>query len=173
MLSPRIYLFGYSIILRRFDLKSSIKNTFFFFYLYSKIELILKCIFYRIDGDLAETLIGLDVSENRLKPDDIYSLSTSKLEQLYVSANRLTTIPESITDYRCFLALKLLDLSDNLLSCPRTFYVLSTLHNLQVLNLSDNRVSFIPYLVTKQVRLYYYYCVIVISRYIISYYESK
>ncbi|XP_060846363.1 protein lap1-like [Rhopalosiphum padi] len=104
-----------------------------------------------IDGDLAETLIRLDVSENQLNPDDIYRLSImSKLEQLYMLANNLTAIPESITNCHCFLSLKLLDLSDNYLSCPRTFYVLSTLHNLQVLNMSNNRISFIPYLVMKQ-----------------------
>ncbi|XP_025202604.1 uncharacterized protein LOC112599762 [Melanaphis sacchari] len=103
-----------------------------------------------IDGDLAETLIRLDVSENQLNPDDIYHLSISKLEQLYMLKNNLTVIPESITNFHCFLSLKLLDLSDNYLSCPRTFYIMSTLHNLQVLNMRSNRISFIPYLIMKQ-----------------------
>ncbi|KAF0770290.1 malignant fibrous histiocytoma-amplified sequence 1-like, partial [Aphis craccivora] len=104
-----------------------------------------------IDGDLAETLIRLDVSENQLNPDDIYRLSLlSKLEQLFMLANNLTVIPESLTNCHCFLSLKLLDLSDNYLSCPRTFYVLSTMHNLQVLNLSNNRISCIPHLIMKK-----------------------
>ncbi|XP_022170011.1 serine/threonine-protein kinase BRI1-like 2, partial [Myzus persicae] len=103
-----------------------------------------------IDGDLAETLIRLDVSENQLNPEDIYRLSMSKLEQLYMLANNLTVIPERITNCHCFLSLKLLDLSDNYLSCPRTFYMLSTLHNLQVLIMSNNQISYIPYLIMKQ-----------------------
>ncbi|XP_003243746.1 malignant fibrous histiocytoma-amplified sequence 1-like [Acyrthosiphon pisum] len=103
-----------------------------------------------IDGDLAETLIRLDVSENQLNPEDIYRLSMSKLEELYMLANNLTVIPESITNCHCFLSLKLLDLSDNYLSCPRTFYMLSTLHNLQELIMSNNRISYIPYLIAKQ-----------------------
>ncbi|KAL5244747.1 hypothetical protein ACI65C_012157 [Semiaphis heraclei] len=103
-----------------------------------------------IDGDLAETLIRLDVSENKLNSDDIYRLSASKLEQLYMLANNLTDIPESITNCHCFLLLKLLDLSDNYLSCPKTFYMLSTLYNLQVLIMSNNRISCIPYLIMKQ-----------------------
>lgn len=105
-----------------------------------------------VDGDLAETLISLDLSENRLGPDDVYRLSASRLEQLFLSANQLTAIPENITDYHCFLSLEFLDLSDNRLSRPRTFYLLSTLHNLQTLNLSGNGISFIPYLVTDPVR---------------------
>ncbi|KAL4132230.1 hypothetical protein QTP88_009430 [Uroleucon formosanum] len=103
-----------------------------------------------IDGDLAETLIRLDVSENQLSPDDICRLSMSKLEELYMLANNLTVIPESITNCHCFLSLKLLDLSDNYLSCPRTFYMLSTLHNLQTLIMSNNRISYVPYLISKQ-----------------------
>jgi Leucine-rich repeat (LRR) protein len=111
-----------------------------------------KC-FYSVDGDLANTLICLDVSENRLGPEDIYRLSTSKLKQLNVSANQLMAVPESITDYHCFLLLEHLDLSDNGLSSSKTFYVLSTLHNLQALDMSTNRITFIPYLITKQVTL--------------------
>lgn len=109
--------------------------------------------FSSIDGDLANTLICLDVSENRLSPDDIYRLSTSRLKQLFVSANRLTAVPESITDYHCFLMLELLDLSDNRISCSKAFYVLSTLHNLQTLDMSTNQIQFIPYLITKQVTI--------------------
>lgn len=109
--------------------------------------------FSSIDGDLANTLICLDVSENRLSPDDIYRLSTSRLKQLFVSANRLTAVPESITDYHCFLMLELLDLSDNRISCSKSFYVLSTLHNLQTLDMSTNQIQFIPYLITKQVTI--------------------
>lgn len=112
--------------------------------------------FFSIDGDLANTLICLDVSENRLSSDDIYRLSTSKLKQLYASANRLMTVPESITHCHCFLLLELLDLSDNCLSCSKSFYVLSTLHNLQTLDMSTNQITFIPYLITKQVILIIY-----------------
>lgn len=112
--------------------------------------------FLSIDGNLLKTLIRLDVSENRLNPDDIYILSKSKLEELYLSVNNLTEIPENITDHQCFLSLKFLDLSDNCFSSSRIFYLLSTLHNLQVLNMATNRISFIPYLVTEQVRFYYY-----------------
>jgi len=108
---------------------------------------------FRIEGNLAKTLICLDVSENQLSSDDVYRLSASKLEQLYLSTNNLTEIPESIIDYHCFLSLELLDLSDNRISSTKTFYVLSTLHNLRVLNLSGNLISYIPNLATKQVRL--------------------
>jgi len=101
---------------------------------------------------LAGTLIRLDVSENRLGPDDVCRLSTSTLERLSVSANNLSILPEHITDCRCFLSLEFLDLSDNLLRRPKAFYVLSTLHSLRTLNLSGNRISFVPYLATKQVR---------------------
>lgn len=106
----------------------------------------------RIDGHLADTLIYLDVSENQLNPDDISRLSASKLEQLHMSANSLSTVPASITDYRCFLSLERLDLSNNCLWHPKTIYVLSTLHNLRALNLSGNVISFVPYLIAKQVR---------------------
>ncbi|VVC44071.1 Leucine-rich repeat,Leucine-rich repeat domain, L domain-like,Leucine-rich repeat, typical subtype [Cinara cedri] len=102
----------------------------------------------QIGRHLDETLVRLDVSENNLNPYDLYRLSASKIKELHLSANNLTTIPEEILDDHCFLSLELLNLSDNCLACPQTFYILSTLHNLHELNLSGNQISFIPYLVT-------------------------
>lgn len=106
---------------------------------------------FSIDGDLAATLTDLDVSENRLSPDDLCRLSALKLERLAVSANNLSALPDRITGCRSFLSLGSLDLSDNCLRRPKAFYVLSTLHGLRTLNMSGNRISFVPYLVTKRV----------------------
>ncbi|XP_050444480.1 uncharacterized protein LOC126848022 [Adelges cooleyi] len=106
-----------------------------------------------IGSELADTLTHLDLSENALGPDDLLRLSTCQLLQsLTFRANGLQTIPEGIADDPCFLSLTRLDLSDNYLTDSRAVYLLSTLHNLQHLLMSNNRLTFVPYLVTEQSR---------------------
>ncbi|XP_050527784.1 toll-like receptor 3 [Daktulosphaira vitifoliae] len=98
---------------------------------------------------ISDLLIHLDVSNNFLKPEDLTILSKSKLQSLEVRSNRLCTIPENIKEDSSFLSLCQLDLSDNNIINSRSIYLLSTLHNLKQLLLSNNGIKLIPYIVTK------------------------
>lgn len=100
-------------------------------------------------------MVHLNVSNNFLKPEDLTILSKSKLQSLEIRSNGLCTIPENIKDDSSFLSLSQLDLSDNNIIDSRSIYILSTLHNIKTLLLSNNGLKLIPYIVTKDVRKFY------------------
>ncbi|XP_064000229.1 X-ray radiation resistance-associated protein 1 [Pogoniulus pusillus] len=94
----------------------------------------------------------LDLSYNRLSPQDVWSLgSLSQLRVLHLTANGLSSLPTDLAgSWHCaqlrFPALEVLSLDDNLLADPEVFLSLAHLCRLQELNLDRNRISAVPYL---------------------------
>eukprot|EP00038_Savillea_parva_P009336 m.182882 g.182882 ORF g.182882 m.182882 type:complete len:763 (-) comp15646_c0_seq1:18-2306(-) len=94
-----------------------------------------------------ESLTILDMSHNELQPDAILQLRTlPKLKSLDLTANKLSTLPLSLTS-EDFPALENLVLDHNRLSSVVPFQAFALLPKLEFLSLSRNRIEFVPRLV--------------------------
>lgn len=100
-------------------------------------------IFRSNDGYFPLSLISLDISSNNLNDNIIVQLiSGIKLERLYAVSNNLTVIPSSLALH---LNMKEIDLSMN--QIKSTAFSWNTLHQLESINLSSNKIETIEPLI--------------------------